>query len=166
MQKFLNVNAVAGALYLLLGLLVVFVMIPIGIDEPGNVEFAVLAPSYWPRVICIVLALLGLGMLVRRALEVRREDEQDFVSGNSDKLVIWRVGLVIVGTFALYAVLETLGFVLTGVVALALLMLLAGERRPLHIALISLAVPLGLYFFFTKAASIPIPAGILEPYLV
>ena len=45
-------------------------------------------------------------------------------------------------------------------------MLIAGERRPLHIALVSLGVPLALYFFFTKAASIPIPAGILEPILV
>lgn len=165
MSKFLNIGSVAGAVYLLLGLFVVFVLIPIGVDEPSNVEFAVLAPSYWPRVICIVLALLGIGMLVRRFLEIQKGKAEEEESGIRD-LIFWRVGLVIAGTFLIYAVLETLGFVLTGIIALAVLMLIAGERRPLQIALVSLGVPLALYFFFTKAASIPIPAGILEPILV
>ena len=166
MRSFLNINAVAGALYLLLGAFVVFVLIPVGVDEPSNVEFAVLAPSYWPRVISIVLALLGLGMLFRRWMEVRRNDDVQAEESGFSELIYWRVGLVIAGTFLLYAVLETLGFVLTGFLALVCLMLLAGERRPLHIALISIAVPLALHFFFTKAASIPIPAGILESVLL
>lgn len=166
MLKFINASALAGAVYLLLGMFVVFVLIPVGVDEPSNVEFAVLAPSYWPRVICIVLAMLGIGMLIRRGLEVRRGDLGEPAETSLSDMILWRVGLVIAGTFALYGVLETLGFVLTGIIALLCLMLLAGERRPLHLAIISLAVPLALYFFFTKAASIPIPAGILEPYLV
>ncbi|MCP5083351.1 MAG: tripartite tricarboxylate transporter TctB family protein [Alphaproteobacteria bacterium] len=167
MRDWLNPNAITGALYLILGLFVVFVLIPIGVDEPSNVEFAVLAPSYWPRIICLVLAALGLGMLVRTWLSLRsgvpeETDEENKIS----EMVFWRAGLVIAGSFVLYAVLETLGFVLAGTIALALLMLLAGERRPLHVGLISVGIPLLLYLFFTKAASIPIPAGILEPILV
>ena len=167
MHNWLNANAIAGALYLILGLFMVFVLIPLGVDEPGNVEFAVLAPSYWPRVICLALAALGLGMLVRnwlshRSGEPNAADEPSTLS----ELVFWRVALVIAGSFVLYMLLEPLGFVLAGAIALALLMLLAGERRPLHLALISAGIPLLLYLFFTKAASIPIPAGILEPILV
>ncbi len=167
MHNWLNSNTIAGALYLILGVFMVFVLIPVGVDEPSNVEFAVLAPSYWPRIICLALAALGLGMLVRTWISLRRgaPGEADEPSGVSE-MVFWRVGLVIAGTFVLYAVLETLGFVLAGAIALALLMLLAGERRPLHVGLISVGIPLLLYLFFTKAASIPIPAGILEPILV
>ena len=51
MRGWLNQDAITGALYLALGLLVVFVLIPLGVDEPGNVEFAALAPAYWPRII-------------------------------------------------------------------------------------------------------------------
>lgn len=167
MRSWLNQDAITGALYLTLGLFVVFILIPIGVDEPSNVEFAVLAPSYWPRIISLALAALGLGMLVRTWISLRNgavqvTDEENELSG----MVFWRVGLVIAGTFILYAVLEILGFVLAGAIALALLMLLAGERRPLYVGLISIGVPMLLYLFFTKAASIPLPAGILEPLLV
>lgn len=167
MRNWLSPNAMAGAAYLALGLLMVFVLIPIGVDEPANVEFAVLAPAYWPRVICLVLAALGTGMLIRLWLNTRSgEGESDEGASPFKGLLLWRVGVVIVGTFVLYALLEPLGFVLAGALALALLLLFAGERRPLHVALISIGVPMLLYLFFTKAASIPIPAGLLEPILV
>ncbi len=167
MRGWLNQDAITGAVYLALGLLVVFVLIPLGVDEPSNVEFAELAPAYWPRIISLALAALGFGMLLRTALNVRKGvtqevDEDDTPSGT----MFWRAGLVIAGTFVLYAVLETLGFVLTGAIALVILMLFAGERRPLYLGLISIGVPMLLYLFFTKAASIPLPAGILEPLLV
>lgn len=167
MRDLLSPNALAGAAYLALGLILVFVLIPIGIDEPSNVEFAVLAPSYWPRVICLALAALGSGMLVRLWLSARRGEGEGNQDASAFKgLLLWRVGVVIAGTFVLYALLEPLGFVLAGALALALLLLFAGERRPLHVALISIGVPVLLYLFFTKAASIPIPAGLLEPILV
>ena len=167
MREWINPNTITGAVYLALGLFLVFVLIPVGIDEPGNVEFAVLAPSYWPRVICSVLAVLGAGMLVRYWMNMRggaANGEANVSQLNG--LLLWRVGVVIAGTFVLYYLLEPLGFVLTGTLALALLLLFAGERRPLYLALISIGVPMLLYLFFTKAASIPIPAGILEPILV
>lgn len=167
MRHWLNQDTITGALYLTFGLFFVFVLIPLGIDEPDNVEFAALAPSYWPRIICLALTALGLGMLVRTGLSSRQADPSHAEQGSHIReMVFWRVGLVIAGTFVLYAVLETLGFVLAGAIALILLMVLAGERRPLHLALISMGVPLLLYLFFTKAASIPLPAGILEPILV
>lgn len=167
MREWMNPNTITGAVYLALGLFLVFVLIPVGIDEPGNVEFAVLAPSYWPRVICFVLAALGTGMLVRFWMNMRSGDADGEKEISRFKgLQLWRVGIVIVGTFVLYYLLESLGFVLAGAIALALLLMFAGERRPVYVALISIGVPMLLYLFFTKAASIPIPAGILEPILV
>lgn len=167
MQNLLRQSLIAGSLYLILGLLVVFVLIPVGIDEPSNVQYPPLAPSYWPRIICFGLAVLGIAMLIRSAVQIRSGSAS--VEGSEDPApdrVMWRGGLVVAGCFVLYATLEALGFVLATAIALVILMLFAGERRP-HIVLpVAAGVPLALYFFFTKAASIPIPNGILESILV
>ncbi len=164
MKQLQDVGMLAGLFYLIGGLFVVFILIPIGIDEPGNVELSALAPAYWPRIICLALAALGAAMLIRGWLNRSSSDEEaaSLFSG----IIWWRSGLVIAGTFALYSSLDYLGLVLAGAIALVLLMLLAGERRPVLIACISVGVPVALYIFFTKAAGIPIPSGILEPLLL
>ena len=75
--------------------------------------------------------------------------------------------LGIAGILAIYFwFLPQAGFVLMSTIALLVLMTIAGERR-LHLMLpISILLPLGLYFFFNKIANIPIPAGVLQPWLV
>lgn len=167
MHALLRLNIITGGVYLVFGLFVVFVLIPIGVDEPSNIRYQALAPAYWPRIICLVLAALGTAILVRSAVQLKKntsaEGGQD--APESDR-IMWRAGVVIALGFVLYAVLETLGFVLATTIALVILMLFADERRP-HIVLpVAAGVPLALYFFFTKAANIPIPSGILESILV
>ena len=44
----------------LLGLLILFVLIPWGIDRPGNVEHAALAPDFWPRIIAAAMMVMGV----------------------------------------------------------------------------------------------------------
>ena len=110
---------------------------------------------------------MGLAMLVRSAIQRRNGDtsgEASAVPGEDSDM--WRAGVVIVLGFVLYAVLESLGFVLATAIALVVLMLFAGERRPQIVVPVAVGVPLALYFFFTKAASIPIPSGVLESILV
>ena len=164
MKQLQDVGTLAGLLYLIGGLFVVFVLIPIGIDEPGNVEFSALAPAYWPRIICLVLAGLGAAMLVRGWMNRHSLDNES--DGAFAGIIWWRAVLVIAGTFALYAFLDFLGLVLAGAIALVMLMLFAGERRPMLMACVAIGVPMALYVFFTKAAGIPIPSGILEPLLL
>jgi len=167
MQNQLRQNIIAGAVYLLFGLFVIFVLIPLGVDEPANVEHAALAPSYWPKIICSALAALGLAILVRSMLQLKKRPSTTAHKEVEQvpETTMWRAVVVVVGYFLLYALLEKLGFVLATVIALALLMLFAGERRVKILLPVSLGVPVALYLFFTKAASIPIPNGILETIL-
>ncbi len=167
MQNLLTKNVVTGSLYLILGLFVVFVLIPLGVDEPSNVQYPPLAPSYWPRIICSGLAVLGVAMLVRSAIRQRNGSASGEASAvPAEDSNMWRGGVVIVLGFVLYATLESLGFVLATAIALVVLMLFAGERRPQIVIPVAAGVPFALYFFFTKAASIPIPSGVLESILV
>lgn len=167
MQQYLHQNVLAGALYLFLGLFIVFILIPIGVNEPSNVQYPPLAPSYWPRIVSFCLAALGGAILVRSWIRIAKGVAVGEASDDpAEDRVLWRAGVVIGLGFVLYAVLETLGFVLATTIALVILMLFAGERRLQIVLPVAAGIPLALYFFFTKAASIPIPSGILESILV
>lgn len=164
-----RIHLIAGLVLLVLGVLGVAVLIPLGVDEPSQLQFAALSPSYWPRIICISLSLFGAGIVASIVLKRRsgETDDRDVESAavGSDATP-FRALAAIVLLFVLYMVLEPLGFVLAGALALAAYMLLAGERRPMIVAPVAVGVPLLLYLFFTKAAQVPIPAGVLEPILV
>ena len=68
--------------------------------------------------------------------------------------------------FFYYITLPSLGFVLSSTIVLFVLLLLAGDRNFASLLIIPLLLPISVYWFFTKVANIPIPAGILEPVLV
>ena len=61
--------------------------------------------------------------------------------------------------------LEFLGFVLSGVLALVASLILAGERRAFIIIAMSLLLPISLFLFFYKVAYVPLPNGILAPFI-
>ena len=40
--------------------LVLFVLIPSGIDDPGSIDVLALGPAFWPSVISVFLGVMGL----------------------------------------------------------------------------------------------------------
>jgi len=151
----------AGLCFLGLGVIVIFLLIPLGIDEPRKVKYAALSPSYYPRMIGIAMALIGAIIMFRT---VKNTDGGQTL-GAPDTNTKIKIGAVFVILAAVGLLLPWAGFVLTCAVALILLMILGGERNPLIIIGIALTLPILLYLFFGKVANIPIPAGVLEPYL-
>lgn len=152
----------SGIIMMALALLLMLVLIPVGVVEPKKVKYAALSPSYYPRFVTYVLLGLGVAVTVRSLL-FNREKTVTGVELRTDALR--RYGWVFV-ILALYAASVTwLGFIVSSTLALLATLLLAGERRLYLILPIALLLPLGLYFFFLKVASVPIPLGILEPWL-
>jgi hypothetical protein len=171
MARHLNSTLLSGLLLTGLGLLGIFVLIPFGIDPPYSaVQFEALSPAYWPRIVCYALAMIGCALVVSGWLSTHdavATDQAARVGADPtpDPRRIARPLVALIICFGLYASLDVLGFVLGCTLALAALMLLAGERR-LHVVLpTSISTPLALHLFFTKAASVPIPSGLLEPLL-
>jgi len=144
-----------------LALLMMFVLIPVGVVEPKKVKYAALSPSYYPRFVTYVLLALGIAISVRSLLLKEAVSSNIDVRPDAGHRYCW-VFLIL----ALYASLITwLGFIVTSVLALLATFWLAGERR-LYVKIpIAILLPVGLYFFFLKIASVPIPLGILEPWL-
>lgn len=158
-------NLIAGPLMLGFGLLGVFVIIPNGIVEPGGVQFAALSPSYFPRIVCYMLAAFGAFVTFRTLIQKSGASES-VADAVPEERIIMRTVTIFAVLLALYIALEPLGFPLTGAIALLILMFLADERRLKIMLPIAIGIPAGLYLFFVKAANVPIPSGILEQYLV
>lgn len=162
MDYLLKRDLLAGVSILLIGILLVGVLIPFGVDEPGSVEFAALAPSYYPRFVGIAMILLGLAITVRSIYRPVADELFEI----PESVLVYKAVCAIAIMFATALFVPTAGFVLVGSAALLALMLLAGERNPVIIAIAVIGLPLLLYFFFTKLANIPIPGGVLEPVLI
>ena len=142
----------------------VAVLVPIGIQEPGSVDFAALSPAFWPRLVCIGLGAMGAFIAVAAYLNrgSAEDSEPDEQAQFSLPVVLLRIALALGLMFAAYFLLEPLGFVVTGALVLLAFMVFAGERNPAVMLPVAAGVPLFLYFFFTRVANIPIPNGVLE----
>ena len=167
----LNKNLAAGLVFLLFGVLLLAALIPYGIQQPHSVQYQALSPSYWPNIVAGAICCIGAA-LIASTLLAGGGGEETGESGEANTitpLLSWlaiRPFVALALCFAMYFGLEPLGFVLSSALALAALLILAGELRPYVILPVSLLVPFGLHLFFTKAASVPIPGGILEPWLL
>lgn len=150
-----------GAYVALLGLLIFSVLIPFGIDEPGNVEHTALAPDFWPRIIVVVMMVMGVLLAVRPV----PEEEEDTDGGDDAGPWLRRLpGLAATlgALFGFYVLIPSLGMVVPGVALIFGLSVLAGERRWMLAAALAAGVPILLYAFFVHVAGIPIPLGVFE----
>lgn len=168
-----------GAGIIALAMLGYFVMIPVGIDSPNSVPFLALAPAFWPNIIMALLALLGLVLLIQGVITIRSDAAQNAImaqegaDAQSDLssadahhaarplMAITAIALL----FVYYAALQFLGFVAASMLILPVYMLLAGVRNYLLIGLLSVGLPIGLYFFFTTVARVALPLGVFESLL-
>ena len=144
---------------LLVGILVFFVLIPYGIDQPANVKHTALAPNFWPKIIAVVIAAMGLLLSVKPGRKTGSE------TGSDDEAWAQRLpGLAVsLGSlFAFYFLIPSLGMVAPAAALAFGLMLFAGERRWRLGVAVALGIPILLYVFFTYVASIPIPLGVFE----
>lgn len=151
----------SGLIMVVIGATLLALLIPTGIDEPKKVKFAVMSPSYYPRIVAILMVLVGLAVAIGGA----RRPAETAVPEVVDVAAIAKVAAVFAIFLTAAFALPHAGFVLTCTLALVALMTLAGERNPVIIVLVALLLPFCLHLFFTKVANVPIPGGILEPYL-
>jgi hypothetical protein len=164
MARYLNSTLLSGMILTGLGLLGIFVFVPLGIDPPYSaVQFRALSPAYWPRIVCYAITVIGVALVISGFLTAQDPDAvadgQAAPASDPRSPDAWRIvkpfaALAI--CFGLYATLDVLGFVLGCMIALAALMLLAGERRP-HILLpTAICTPLVLHLFFQVTGAITI----------
>ena len=149
-----------------LGMLLFFVLIPTGIDSPSKVDHISLSPDFWPRIISLIFAAMGLLMLFhpehKAEEDTTKTDDEAAVATLPLPARMLRFAVVLGALFCFYFAIPALGMVAPAIIFIFALMWFAGERRYATITIISAAVPLLLYGFFVHVANIPIPLGVFE----
>jgi len=158
-----KLDLLTGCLFIGVAVLIIWVAIPYGIQEPKKVKFAALSPSYYPRLVAFCLLALGLILVISRWFSPIKKPSSA-VQNLRGRWFLILLGIAVTLS-AYYFSLEILGFVLASSIAVFVLLLIAGERSIPALILIPLTLPLGLHLFFTKVANIPIPSGLLQPII-
>ena len=117
-------------------------------------------PSLFPTIIGAGLALAG-GGLAASGLKQRGTRWLEVEQWARLPRARARVGLVIVTLIGYTALVEPLGFIITGVLLLAVLFAAFGVRWAWSVPL-ALGVPLAIHYGFSTVLRVPLPRGILE----
>lgn len=147
--------------------IVEFIVIPVEISVPRTLPIAANSPSFWPRVICGGMIVVGLALAFNAVMRLRavgadaavrpdaEVDEPTYPPGQA----LLRIGLAMAILVGYYVIVRWVGIVVASIVALGLLSSLYGEKRWWLIAILAISMPIVLYLFFTKIAEVSLPLG-------
>lgn len=140
------------------------VMIPAYVPRPAFIPGFAPPPDMWPRTVCIIGITLGLILALMawlsRVARVVPDPEKQAAGDAGPALLLGRFVLAVVALAAFTALVPVAGFVPATVLLTAVAIALAGERRRWVWALvITVALPVGLAFFFHAALGTQFPQG-------
>ena len=153
-----NKNFISGIIFFTFGVILYFVLIPFGIDEPKKIKYAALSPSYYPNIVAIILIILGIAI----SIKAKYFDKLILLDNNlrDDFLKRYFIILLVLVIFA--NILNPLGFIVSSTLVLLYTFYFAEEKNFYLIFFLSISFPLFLYFTFLKIARIPIPTGFMS----
>ncbi|MCK5850067.1 MAG: tripartite tricarboxylate transporter TctB family protein, partial [Kiritimatiellae bacterium] len=61
------------------------VLIPVAVYIPENVVEAGMSPASWPRLVTSLIAILGIGLAIQGALQIKRDRTADVTKRHDDK---------------------------------------------------------------------------------
>ncbi len=163
-------DALLGAVLTVGSLVMFFIIIPISVQVPKSNKVLALSPDFWIKIIVWFILLLGAYLLIQgfRTAKEKLTDqeiaaiEQKRAHCYSMRRSVLMVLLAVSNLFVYYFLIQWLGMILASSISVVTFVLLSGERRIKSMLAIAVLLPLGLYYFFLKIASIPMPLGIFS----
>ena len=141
-----------GIVLALVGLATIFVVIPEGIsvsDEYG------LSPRIFPLTVMWLGTVVALILVVQRLREGVPPGEDPAPMRAKNWLFIAAISAYLAAT---YYGIATIGFKIAGPISVAVMMAVMGEYRyPVRLVLVSLTLPLAVYFAFERLFIIQLP---------
>lgn len=144
-------DLVAAVILLLIGIYV-------SIEVSGYTKIASLdiGPAFFPRVLGVLLIVFAI-LLAGQAMKKNDQTQAVFINRNL---------MIVFGLVAAFAVaFNFLGFIITSVVLLTVLMRLMGAESWKKAILVSIITTIVIYGVFHTFLNVPLPLGILEPLL-
>lgn len=161
MQRRITGDIWVGGGVTCLGLILLVIIIPYGVDVPAYAEMAALAPNFWPQLISCFITVAGIGLLVtglrtKETLTAGEDKEDDsYPLGVQLLRFVFAFGLL----FMVYFCIDYLGMVVTTFIATLSFLLLGNVRKVSMLVGISVLLPCILYVFFVYVANVPLPIG-------
>lgn len=124
-----------------------------------------IGPGAWPKLVLVLLLASALWgglshLLKASANRVREPDEAELEAiVRPPEIHPYRVWIAIAGTFLYLAIMPAVGFFLATAFYTLGLMLLGGFRRPVALAVLSLAIPVFFLFVFMRVVYVALPLG-------
>jgi putative tricarboxylic transport membrane protein len=147
----MSVNRAIGIGCVVFGLLTYFVLIPLSISR---VSFTHLSPSYIPILMSIILTIIGVLLIIQSG-----SSSQGWASVRD---ALFNRVLSMIATLIIYCIaMNYVGYILSTVIAVALLLWNSGVRRWLTISILSLSIAFGIWAFFRYLLVILLPDGLL-----
>lgn len=163
MQKKITDDVVVGGCVTLVGILLLVVGIPYGVDAPSFGDTAALAPNFWPKIIAVFIVIAGLCLIVGGLKSTGNEPEVGGEEVADDEYPVGvqavRFLLSFLILFMVYFCIDYFGMVLTTFVATLGFLLIGKVRKPIFLIGIPVILPCMLYGFFVYAANVPLPIG-------
>lgn len=157
------VNLIGSILFLILG---IWAWIQTGKFE--EVKNTYVQPSAFPRIMIIGLLIFSVVLLIQSVLKLVSMKEvassaqkTESINFIKDKGVRGGV-IVIILCIAFVALLKPLGYVLCSAIVSLVIMYLIGKRNWIQMILVSVLVPLVMWFIFFKILTVNIPMGPLS----
>lgn len=163
-------DAILGALLTMGSLVMLFVIIPISVQVPKSNKVLALSPDFWIKIIVWFSLFLGLYLILQGLRNAKQELSKNEIADIAEEQThhhstgrsVLMVIIAIANIFLYYFLILWLGMVLASSISLVTFVLLCGERRIKIMLPLAVLLPIGLYYFFLKVASLPMPLGIFS----
>ena len=132
------------------------------------VKKAAVQPATFPKIMAIGMMIFTVVLMIQCIFKLMKMDPDDPMMEPAASINIFKnkgvqAGLFVIVLCIAYALLfEVLGYVLVSTLIAAIIMWLIGKRDVKQIVLVSVLVPLLMWFVFYKLLTVNIPMGVLE----
>ena len=150
----INFNTILAVFFILFSI-TFYILIPYQIEKPklfmGRALDA-MEPTVFPRLSIIFLFAMSVWYLIFSFYFT----EENFFKKLGLKAYV-RVFITLLIAFAFTQLFETLGFVLSGILAVSALTIFFGNRNIFVIGIVGIGAPLAVFFIFTRLLKVSLP---------
>ena len=147
-------DIISSGLVTLIGLMLLFVIIPIWVPTILDGEYGLRAKDM-PNVAAISITGLAVLFFIY-SLKTKDRSSADSSSPltRQNCLYLFQIALFMLFVVAIF---EWIGFLVAGPITIGGFMIIMGERRPLHVGGTAIGVTLGIWLFFWQLLRFPLP---------
>lgn len=118
-------------------------------------------PGFFPFILGGVFGLLSAAWFIQIAMSKSRKDEKSILP---DRAALLRVLAILAGLAAVALLMDTLGFQLSMLIFLFVLIKFLGKQKPVVTTIVSLAGSVGIFHLFGKFLDLSLPTASI-PFL-